>query len=184
MDISAGAVAAAVRKYPVRGTRCDVRSLPFGAGSFDVVVSLSTLDHFEKAADLDHALAEISRVLRPGGLLIVSLDNGANPVVRLRNGGLLPLWRRLRIVPYFVGATYGMADLDAALRRVSLIPNRTRTLLHVPRVAAVALCAMLGRFEGARRFLFPVFRAFEALAKMPGNSRTGYYIAVLARKAS
>ena len=46
-------------------------------------------------------------MLRPGGTLVISLDNPANPVVGVRN--LLPA--RLRygsgLVPYFVGATAG-----------------------------------------------------------------------------
>lgn len=43
--------------------------LPFRAGSFDVVVSLETIEHL---LDPDALLLEVRRVLSPGGLLILS----------------------------------------------------------------------------------------------------------------
>jgi ubiquinone/menaquinone biosynthesis C-methylase UbiE len=45
----------------------DVRSLPFPADSFDLVVDFGTCYHI---ADPECALVEISRVLRPGGLFV------------------------------------------------------------------------------------------------------------------
>jgi SAM-dependent methyltransferase len=45
----------------------DVQDLPFAAASFDTVVAAWMLYH---VADLDRGLAEIARVLRPGGALI------------------------------------------------------------------------------------------------------------------
>src|SRR5439155_7848743 len=42
-----------------------------------------------------------------GGALVVTLDNGANPVVALRNRLPLGALRRLSLVPYAVGATCG-----------------------------------------------------------------------------
>lgn len=50
----------------------------FAAETFDLVVSTSTLDHFTCREDLVTSLEEISRVLRPGGLLILTLDNPLN----------------------------------------------------------------------------------------------------------
>jgi SAM-dependent methyltransferase len=45
----------------------DVQQLPFAAGSFDCVVGAWMLYH---VSDLDRGLAEIARVLRPGGRLV------------------------------------------------------------------------------------------------------------------
>jgi SAM-dependent methyltransferase len=46
--------------------------LPFATGSFDVAVSFKTLPH---VPDLRRALAEMARVVRPGGVLIAELYN-------------------------------------------------------------------------------------------------------------
>src|SRR5262245_34667852 len=49
----------------------DARALPFADGSFDVVVCNSALEH---VADEGGAVAEIRRVLKPGGRLILTTD--------------------------------------------------------------------------------------------------------------
>ncbi|HEX2294113.1 MAG TPA: class I SAM-dependent methyltransferase [Actinomycetota bacterium] len=50
--------------------RADARALPFAAGSFDRVVASETLEHI---ADDSVAMAEIARVLRPGGRAVVTV---------------------------------------------------------------------------------------------------------------
>ena len=51
--------------------RGSVNNLPFAAGSFDAAVSADVLSH--AAVDPHAALAELSRVLRPGGRLVLNL---------------------------------------------------------------------------------------------------------------
>jgi len=53
----------------------DARSLPIPDASFDVVTSFETLEHF---AEQRRFLSEVRRVLRPGGLLIVSTPDRDN----------------------------------------------------------------------------------------------------------
>jgi SAM-dependent methyltransferase len=50
----------------------DVQELPFGDASFDLVVAAWVLFH---PADLDLALSEIARVLRPGGRLVAATNS-------------------------------------------------------------------------------------------------------------
>ncbi|MGC1852017.1 MAG: class I SAM-dependent methyltransferase [Solirubrobacterales bacterium] len=50
----------------------DLRSLPFEDGAFDDVVCFETLGH---VAEVDKVLDELRRVLRPGGLLLISSAN-------------------------------------------------------------------------------------------------------------
>lgn len=45
--------------------------LRYEAGTFDLVFSLSSIEHFGTRVDIDTSLAEMSRVLKPGGLLCV-----------------------------------------------------------------------------------------------------------------
>jgi ubiquinone/menaquinone biosynthesis C-methylase UbiE len=58
----------------------DVQALPFADDSFDAVTAMWMLYH---VPDLDAGLAEIARVLRPGGLL-VAVTNGDRHVADLR----------------------------------------------------------------------------------------------------
>jgi SAM-dependent methyltransferase len=51
--------------------RGSVNALPFGDGRFDAAVSADVLCH--RAADPERALAELWRVLRPGGRLVMNL---------------------------------------------------------------------------------------------------------------
>jgi SAM-dependent methyltransferase len=54
----------------------DARSLPFEDGKFDIVYSMSVIEHIEGAAGDTQAVGEFIRVLRPGGLLILSVPFG------------------------------------------------------------------------------------------------------------
>ena len=62
-----GAVADAGSWLVLRGDSYD---LPFADGSFDCVILSEVLEHLERD---DRALEEVTRVLRPGGLLAVSV---------------------------------------------------------------------------------------------------------------
>ncbi|HEY7637601.1 MAG TPA: class I SAM-dependent methyltransferase [Gemmatimonadales bacterium] len=71
VDLSPAMVAQARRRLPagVRLEVADAEALPFPAGSFELVVSVSSF-HFWPAPG--RALTEIRRVLRPGGRLVVT----------------------------------------------------------------------------------------------------------------
>ena len=77
-DISPLAVARAVREAALRGASlpaavADMRRLPFRSNRFDAVVSAdNSLPHLLRPQDVAAALEEMRRVLRSGGLLMVS----------------------------------------------------------------------------------------------------------------
>jgi len=159
----------------------DVRRLPFADGSFDASVSTSTLDHFESREGIAVSLRELHRVLRPGGRLLLTLDNGAHPAVWLRNALPLSWLTRLGLVPYCVGATCGPRRLRRYVREAGLEVQETTAVLHCPRAVAVAAAGWLGRRRGGRhpRFL-RWLAAFERLERWPTRFRTGHFVAVLA----
>jgi len=182
MDIAARAAAQAVERHRgLSALATDARSLPFADASFDAIVSNSTLDHFPSLDDLGVALRELARITRPGGVLLLTLDNLANPVVALRS--VLPRvpLKRLGLVPYYCGATCG----PARLRRVVEEAGFVEALLHCPRVLAVAAARLVERYgspAAQRRYLRHLAR-YERLAEWPTRERTSYFTAVRAVRA-
>jgi SAM-dependent methyltransferase len=76
IDISAPAVAVAAKQHSgnVSFLEADLRSLPFDDGSFDMVVCFETLEQLSEG-EAEPALEELRRVLRPEGLLLISVAN-------------------------------------------------------------------------------------------------------------
>ncbi len=73
LDYDAYAAGHVRRAYPqVPVVRGNLVALPYADASFDVVVSLQTIEHLW---DQDAFLAECVRALRPGGTLVVSTPN-------------------------------------------------------------------------------------------------------------
>jgi ubiquinone/menaquinone biosynthesis C-methylase UbiE len=172
IDLSGAVIQAARSRYPALDARqADVRDLPFADGEFDAIVSCSTLDHFEARSDIAVALGELARVLAPNGTLFVSLDNLANPLVALRNALPYSWLHRIGLVPHYVGASCRPAELERLLAEQGLEVRATTAVMHVPRLAALAL----GRsVEG--------LLAFERLGGLPTRYVTGQFVAALAVK--
>jgi SAM-dependent methyltransferase len=162
----------------------DVRHLPFANGTFDGIVSNSTLDHFESLDDLSVSLQELFRVLRPGGHMILTLDNLSNPIILLRNWLPFPLLKRLKIVPYYVGVTLGANRLERLLKDFGFEVLEVDAIMHCPRVLAVALAHWMERFISPKmqRHLLRFLMAFETLSYLPTRFLTGYFVAVKATK--
>jgi SAM-dependent methyltransferase len=71
VDLGSREVRRAAHRGIYRATvQADAARLPFATGSFATVVSISSLEHM---TDLDRVLAELARVLRPGGRLVFSV---------------------------------------------------------------------------------------------------------------
>jgi SAM-dependent methyltransferase len=100
------------RLAEVPGTRveqCDAASLPFGDGSFDVVIANHMLYHVD---DPGMALAEFARALRPGGRLAVA-TNGADHLADLAA----------------VGAAVGRPDLAPGVTRLTFVAENGPALV-------------------------------------------------------
>lgn len=180
IDLSPLIVTEASARHPgLRAVVADVRRLPFPEASFDTIFSGSTLDHFENSAEIQASLVELRRVIRSGGHLILTLDNPANPLIRLRNGPLLAALRRLGIVPYQVGATLGPEPLVAAVEAAGFDVVEATAVMHCPRVAAVAIAPLFQRLPQACRTGFMrCLAACEWLESLPTRWHTGHYIAI------
>ena len=181
MDASHTVLQMAKRRYPnLQMISADVRSLPFVNGAFDGIVSNSTLDHFKSVDELHAALKELHRVLRPGGQLILTLDNPTNPIIFLRN--ILPygVLRKINVVPYYVGRTLSARKLNYLLKELGFHQLETDAILHCPRILAVILAFWMERYASRKmqqRFL-SFLKSFEKLAKLPTRFLTGNFVAV------
>jgi len=81
----------------------DVQALPFGDAEFDLVVAAWVLFH---PADLDRALAEITRVLRPGGHLVAATNSEHH---------LAELWEL--VGGHHLSYSFSAENAESALRR-------------------------------------------------------------------
>jgi SAM-dependent methyltransferase len=163
----------------------DLRHLPFADGAFDSIVSNSTLDHFESLDDLSTSLQELFRVLRPGGQMILTLDNPSNPIILLRNWLPFPLLKRLKIVPYYVGVTLGANRLEGLLNDSGFEVVGVDAIMHCPRVLAVMMARWAEKHTSLRtqRSLLRLLMAFERLSRLPTRFLTGYFVAIKATKS-
>ena len=162
----------------------DVRRLPFAQDTFHGIVSNSTLDHFQSLDDLLVSLKELFRVLRPGGQMILTLDNLSNPIILLRNRLPFRLLKRLKIVPYYVGVTLGPHQLEHLLKENGFEVLEVDAIMHCPRVLAVRVARWVENHTppGAQRFFLRLLMAFEGLSRLPTRFLTGYFVAVKAIK--
>jgi SAM-dependent methyltransferase len=162
----------------------DVRDLPFANGTFDGIVSNSTLDHFESLDDLSGSLQELFRVLRPGGQMILTLDNLSNPIILLRNCLPFPLLKRLKIIPYYVGVTLRPKRLEYLLKEIGFEIPEVDAIMHCPRVLAVTMVRWVEKHTSLRtqRSFLRLLMTFEGLSRLPTRFLTGYFVAIKATK--
>jgi SAM-dependent methyltransferase len=185
LDHSIETARQAGRRLPgARLVVADVRHLPYSSGVFDIVISNSTLDHFDNPEQIARGLAEIHRVLAADGCLILTMDNPVNPVVAVRNALPFSWVGRTGLVPYFVGATCGPRKGMRMLTAGGFGVRAMTAILHCPRAIAVAWAARLSERDDGRTW--PWFlrwlKRWERLELWPTRYVTGYFVAWMAIK--
>lgn len=183
IDVAERIVALAARRQPrLVARRSDVRHLDGMDASFDLIVSNSTLDHFDDPADLTRAIGALARALRPGGDLLVTLDNPGNIMVALRNRLPAAVVGRSSLVPYFTGHTLALRPLTEALAREGLEIRRTGYIMHLPRVLFLHACRLFPGDGPLSRGFLRLMGSFEMFRALPSARVTGHYVVALARK--
>jgi ubiquinone/menaquinone biosynthesis C-methylase UbiE len=165
----------------------DAEAMPFADGSFDAAVSLGLIPW---VPDPDGALRELSRVVRPGGHVVMSADN------RARLTFLVDPWRHPAVLAQ-------KQRVKAILRRLRIrrVPEDVPPRMHRPEEFDAALA--LAGFEKVQGFTFgfgpftvlgrPILGAqagiradglLERIARAPGPllRRRGNQYLVLARR--
>ncbi|HET8595689.1 MAG TPA: class I SAM-dependent methyltransferase [Intrasporangium sp.] len=147
-DLSAAMVASAAA-LGIPAQQAPAEALPFADASFDVVVAAWMLYHVPA---LDRTLAEVRRVLRPGGLLCAATNGDEHLADLLREAGGAPLVTQ-----------FSSENAAPALRRhfeqVTQRDIETRATFEDHAAAAAylssfspTLAATLPAFEGMRQY--------------------------------
>jgi 2-polyprenyl-6-hydroxyphenyl methylase/3-demethylubiquinone-9 3-methyltransferase len=150
VDPSAETIAAARRHAVTSGLAIDYRvasgeALPFGDAAFEVVLCCDVLEHVDAVGPV---LAEIARVLRPGGLLFFDTINRTF-VAKLAVIKLMQEWPSTAFVPrdvHHYRKFIKPGELRAALSRVGLVQRGIRGMMP-----AAGLLACLRAYRAQAR---------------------------------
>jgi SAM-dependent methyltransferase len=138
--------------------------LPFAEGSFDIVYANFVVEHLARPAT---AFREWRRLLPPGGSLVITTPNIANPAVRAAN--LLPQHARVAIKRGVTGAAE--RDVFPAVYRSNTREDLDRDLRSAGFVRRqVAGVATVHRYAGQHRRLAGALKAGERM--LPAGRRS------------
>jgi len=162
----------------------DIRSLAFRSDSFDRILSNSTLDHFHHKKDLIAGLKELRRIMKPGGTLIISLDNPSNPIVLVRNFLPYKLLKFFGFIPFYMGVTLSGSKLTRALESIGFTIQANTAIVHSPRILAIWIGYVLDKIANKKIkvHFHRLLNTFERLEKLPLKCFSGYFVAVKAIK--
>ena len=140
----------------------DVRAMPYDDGSFDVVVFLDAFEHLA-FVDQPKALADVRRILRPGGILVMSAPNLAHLNSRVRmllKGGL----DRTDIEINHVGER-PIWEYEELLKQAGFtLEQKIGVTLTVPYIYRSLICKHAAKLRWLHDALEPVAKAFPSLA--------------------
>jgi SAM-dependent methyltransferase len=161
----------------LHGAVGDVRDLPFQNDSFDAIYSMGTIEHFEAT---EQAVAEMARVLKPGGRAIVGVPNRHDPFLRPLMATML---QAVGMYAYGYEKSYSRRALRAMLERHGLVVVAETAILFMPGwlrmldLACHSWCRPLSAVTGA------LVRPFMLLDRIvPAVRRHGYLLATIVTK--
>lgn len=157
----------------------DLRALPFRDGSFDWIVSNSSLDHFDSQQDLEMALQELCRILAPGGVLLLTFDNPDNPLYHALRFASRKGW-----APFPLGVTLSAEETRRQLKRIGLECQAQKFFLFNPRGLSTVLFLSLRKVMRHRGDALVGFmlRFFSVWDLLPGKRWTACFYATWATK--
>ncbi|MEP6917900.1 MAG: class I SAM-dependent methyltransferase [Acidobacteriota bacterium] len=131
VDISAPTVMQARTAFTegagsLRSAVGDVRDLPFADNTFDAIYSMGTIEHFDET---ERAVAEMARVLKPGGRAIIGVPNRHDPFLRPL---FVTLLQAIGMYGYGYEKSYSRRALREMLERAGLDVTAETAILFIP----------------------------------------------------
>jgi S-adenosylmethionine decarboxylase len=113
-------------RQALRPVVSDVRRLPFADNSFDAIYSMGTIEHFEET---EASVAELARILRPGGRLILGVPNRHDPFLR---PVMVAVLSRLGLYGYGYEKCYSRRALRRMIENAGLEVRLESGILFMP----------------------------------------------------
>ncbi len=164
----------------------DLQALSFPAATFDVVLLNEVLEH---VPDESRALAEVMRVLKPGGHLVIFCPNRLYPFeqhgVYLKSGKLLTPW--FPLIPYlptrlgsrmfkYWARNYWPHELRGIIRKAGFVIDRTTYVWQTFEGISQHQPALVGRMRGFLRGMA------NLMERVPVAKALGVSQVIVARK--
>lgn len=151
----------------------DVESLPFEASVFDAVVCICAFEHFERD---DRALAELNRVLKPNGSLILSVDSFIYKGIKKE---LQEKHKNTHQVVHF----YSAEELSEKLEKNGFIVDKSKYFINSPISAFFFNLGIRVKLGYLFALVFPIAYPLSAASdQFLGKQNEGYLLAIKAKK--
>lgn len=160
----------------------DARSLNYESNHFDIVYSMSVLEHVQGPNGDAKAVKELVRVLKPGGLFLFSVPYGNSYVEQRRQGFSGAVEKRCDNIQYFFQRIYDRSRIESRLLPpLNGVRIRSQSTVWRSRPGLLRQWANLGEnLNGLFGFLNPwisrwVNRSASGLAATVPSSYTEVY---------
>ena len=134
----------------------------------------------EHAPDMERCVAEIYRVLKPGGTAVVGVPNKHDPLLRPL---LVYLMNKAGIYPYGLEQSLSRKELRALLSRGGFEVLQSDGVLFMPGVMRMMELVLLDKLPMLSSAVGALHWPFRLLARVfPGLNKHGYLVACVVRR--
>ena len=152
----------------------DIRQCAFKDNVFDIIVSNSTLDNLT-LDNVPLSLAELRRILKPSGILILTLDNADNPFYAL--GYFLA--KKWRTQAYYQDRCYSLRESQFVACQAGFKVLETTAIVHIPTpFNKLALWCKARGGPLMERFIRRLIVLFSFQEHLSSRYRTGWFLAL------